>query len=222
MCGEIADFSTFSFHAVKNLTVAEGGAITWRHIDGVDDEKIYKQAMLWSLHGQNKDALAKTKLGAWEYDIVMPGYKCNMTDIMASIGLVQLERYPDLIARRREIMDKYEAGLKNMPVEIICHDAEDYHSSRHLCLVRLLEKDVDFRNALIEKMAEREVATNVHYKPLPMHTAYKNLGYDIKDFPNAYNRYKNEITLPLHTLLSDEQVDFVIKTFIECYKELDK
>ena len=213
MCGEIADFTSFSFHAVKNLTTAEGGALTWRPLAGVDDEWLYKQFQLMSLHGQNKDALAKTKLGAWEYDIVYPAYKCNMTDIMAAIGLVQLERYPGMLARRREIIGRYDGALRDCGVQVLDHYGEDHESSGHLYLVRLLGRDELFRNGVIERMAEREIACNVHYKPLPMMTAYKNLGFDIKDYPNAYNQYCNEITLPLHTCLTDEQVEYVIENF---------
>lgn len=213
MCGEITDFTSFSFHAVKNLTTAEGGALTWRTLPGIDDEWLYKQFQLMSLHGQNKDALAKTKLGAWEYDIVYPAYKCNMTDIMASIGLVQLDRYPGMLARRREIIERYDEALKDQNVQVLNHYGEDHESSGHLYLVRLLGRDELFRNKVIEQMAEREIACNVHYKPLPMMTAYKNLGFDIKDFPNAYNQYKNEVTLPLHTCLTDEQVEYVIDKF---------
>ena len=215
MCGEIADFTSFSFHAVKNLTTAEGGALTWRPLAGVDDEWLYKQFQLMSLHGQNKDALAKTKLGAWEYDIVYPAYKCNMTDIMAAIGLVQLERYPGMLARRREIIERYNEALKGCNVQVLEHYGENHDSSGHLYLVRLLGRDETFRNGVIERMAEREIACNVHYKPLPMMTAYKNLGFDIKDYPNAYNQYCNEITLPLHTCLTDEQVEYVIENFKE-------
>ena len=215
MCGEIADFTSFSFHAVKNLTTAEGGALTWRPLAGVDDEWLYKQFQLMSLHGQNKDALAKTKLGAWEYDIVYPAYKCNMTDIMAAIGLVQLERYPGMLARRREIIGRYDGALRDCGVQVLDHYGEDHESSGHLYLVRLLGRDELFRNGVIERMAEREIACNVHYKPLPMMTAYKNLGFDIKDYPNAYNQYRNEITLPLHTCLTDEQVEYVIENFKE-------
>ena len=214
-CGEIADFTSFSFHAVKNLTTAEGGAVTWRNIPGIDNEWIYKQFQLLSLHGQNKDALAKTQLGAWEYDIVAPNYKCNMTDIMAAIGLMQLKRYPEMLTRRREIISRYNEGLKNQQVEVLNHYDENHSSSGHLYLVRLIGKDVEFRNDVINKMAERGIACNVHYKPLPMMTAYKDLGFDINDFPNSYNQYMNEITLPLHTCLTDEQVDYVIKNFIE-------
>ena len=221
-CGEIADFTSFSFHAIKNLTTAEGGALVWRPVPGVDDEWIYHQFMLLSLHGQDKDALAKTKLGSWEYDIVMPAYKCNMTDLMAGIGLAQLERYPLLLKRRREILDRYEAGLLDLPVEILQHDGTDqqgaeFHSSRHLCLTRLSGKDSAFRNRLITAMAEQGVATNVHYKPLPMMTAYRNLGFSIESYPNAYRQYENEITLPLHTCLDDEQIEYVIRTFRDCY-----
>ena len=214
MCGNIADFTSFSFHAVKNLTTAEGGALTWRTLPGIDDEWLYKQFQLFSLHGQNKDALAKTKLGAWEYDIVYPAYKCNMTDIMAAIGLVQFERYPGMLARRREMIGKYDEALKDCNVQVLEHYGADHESSGHLYLVRLLGRDEVFRNEVIEKMAEREIACNVHYKPLPMMTAYKNLGFDIKNFPNAYNQYRNEITLPLHTCLTDEQLDYVIRNFI--------
>lgn len=215
MCGEIADFTSFSFHAVKNLTTAEGGAVTWRNIPGIDNEWIYKQFQLLSLHGQNKDALAKTQLGAWEYDIVAPNYKCNMTDIMAAIGLMQLKRYPEMMVRRNEIINRYNEGLKNLQVEILNHYDENHSSSGHLYLVRLIGKDMEYRNEVIIKMAERGIACNVHYKPLPMMTAYKNLGFNIQDYPNAYNQYRNEITLPLHTCMTDEQVDYVIENFVE-------
>lgn len=215
MCGEIADFTSFSFHAVKNLTTAEGGAVTWRNIEGVDNEWIYKQFQLLSLHGQNKDALAKTQLGAWEYDIVSPAFKCNMTDIMAAIGLKQFERYPQMLVRRREIIERYNAALKNLNVEVLGHYSDDHASSGHLYFVRLLGKDVKFRNEVITEMARREIACNVHYKPLPMMTAYKNLGFDIADYPNAYNQYQNEVTLPLNTCLTDEQVEYVIENFVE-------
>ena len=213
MCGEIADFTAFSFHAVKNFTTAEGGAVVWRDIDGIDNEEIYKNYMLLSLHGQSKDALAKTQLGAWEYDIVMPGYKCNMTDIMAGIGLAQMRRYPKLLMRRCNIIGQYDAVMDNLPVQVLQHYGEDFASSGHLYLVRLEGKDEAYRNEFIRKMAELEVATNVHYKPLPMHTAYKKLGFDIKDYPNAYQMYHNEITLPLHTCLSDEEVEYVLDCF---------
>ena len=215
MCGEVADFTSFSFHAVKNLTTAEGGAITWRPIEGIDDEWLYKQYQLLSLHGQSKDALAKTQLGAWEYDIVAPDYKCNMTDISAAIGLVQIRRYAELLHRRREIIERYNEALKDCNVQVLNHYGEGHQSSGHLYLVRLLGKDSSYRNEVIRKMAERGIACNVHYKPLPMMTAYKNLGFDIKDYPNAYRQFENEVTLPLHTRLSDEDVAYVISNFVE-------
>ena len=215
MCGEVADFTSFSFHAVKNLTMAEGGAITWRPIEGIDDEWLYKQYQLLSLHGQSKDALAKTQLGAWEYDIVSPDYKCNMTDIAAAIGLVQIRRYAELLHRRREIVERYNEALKDCNVQVLNHYGEDFQSSGHLYLVRLLGKDAEYRNEVIRKMAERGIACNVHYKPLPMMTAYKNLGFDIKDYPNAYLQFENEVTLPLHTRLSDEDVEYVIGNFVD-------
>ena len=215
-CGEIADFTSFSFHAVKNLTTAEGGALVWRDIQGVDNEELYKQFMLLSLHGQSKDALAKTQLGAWEYDIAAPYFKCNMTDIMASLGIAQLRRYPKLLMRRREIIEKYNEGLKSEEVTVLQHYGEDYSSSGHLYLVRLIGKTREECNEIIIKMAERGVAANVHYKPLPMLTAYKNLGFSIEDYPNAYELFSNEITLPLHTKLTDEEVDYVIQVFKEC------
>lgn len=215
-CGQEADFTSFSFHAVKNLTTAEGGALVWRQIDGIDDDEIYKKMMLFSLHGQSKDALAKTQLGAWEYDIVAPLYKCNMTDIMAALGLAQLRRYHELLLRRKEIINKYDEGLKGLPVTVLKHYGEDYSSSGHLYLVRVLEKNREECNKIIEKMAEAGVATNVHYKPLPMLSAYKNLGFDIKDYPNAYTMFQNEITLPLHTKLTDEEVVYIIETFRKC------
>ena len=215
MCGEIADFTSFSFHAVKNLTTAEGGALTWRNHDGVDNESLYKQFQLLSLHGQNKDALAKTRLGAWEYDIVAPYYKCNMTDVMAGIGLAQLKRYPEMLYRRRQIIERYNEGLRGCDVQVLDHFGDDHSSSGHLYLVRLLGEDVEYRNAVIERMAERGIACNVHYKPLPMMTAYKNLGFDIVDYPNAYSQYHNEITLPLHTSLTNEDVEYVISNFVD-------
>ena len=219
MCGEVADFTSFSFHAVKNLTTAEGGAITWRPIEGIDDEWLYKQYQLLSLHGQSKDALAKTQLGAWEYDIVAPDYKCNMTDISAAIGLVQIRRYAELLHRRREIIERYNEALKDCNVQVLNHYGEDHQSSGHLYLVRLLGKDSAYRNEVIRKMAERGIACNVHYKPLPMMTAYKNLGFDIKDYPNAYHQFENEVTLPLHTRLTDEDVAYVIGNFVDCIRE---
>ena len=219
VAGEIADFSSFSFHAVKNLTTAEGGAATWRSRDFIDNEAVYKQFQLLSLHGQSKDALAKTQLGAWEYDIVAPNYKCNMTDIMAAIGLKQLERYPGLVERRHKIIEKYDAALKPLGVKTLPHATENTYSSGHLYLSRILGINAEQRHEIIVKMAEQGIATNVHYKPLPMMTAYKNLGFDIKDYPNAYAQFANEITLPLHTLLTDEQVDFIVETFVKTIKE---
>lgn len=217
MCGEIADFTSFSFHAVKNLTTAEGGALTWRPVEGMDDEWIYKQFQLLSLHGQNKDALTKTQLGAWEYDIVAPNYKCNMTDIMAAIGLAQLKRYPEMLYRRRQIIERYDAALEasEIPVRVLNHYGDEHSSSGHLYLVRLLGKTLEQRNEVINRMAERGIACNVHYKPLPMMTAYKNLGFDINDYLNAYNQFVNEITLPLHTKLTDEDIDYVISNFVD-------
>ena len=219
MCGNIADFTSFSFHAVKNLTTAEGGALTWRNISGIDNDWLYKQFQLLSLHGQNKDALAKTKLGAWEYDIVYPAYKCNMTDIMAGIGLAQLKRYPEMLYRRRQIIERYNEALKECNVQVLEHYGEKHSSSGHLYLVRLLGKDMEFRNEVIFRMAERDIACNVHYKPLPMMTAYKNLGFDIKNYPNAYDMFVNEVTLPLHTCLSDEQVEYLLSNFMEIINE---
>ncbi len=267
MAGEIADFTSFSFHAVKNLTTAEGGATVWKSIPGIDDEEIYKQYMLYSLHGQNKDALAKTQLGNWEYDIAGPYYKCNMTDIMASMGLVQLKRYPGILKRRKEIIEKYNKAFKGLDIEVldhygenhtssghlyltrligksreVCNDVivkmaeaeiatnvhyevldhygENHTSSGHLYLTRLIGKSREVCNDVIVKMAEAEIATNVHYKPLPMMTAYRNLGFDIQNFPNAYHMFENEITLPLHTCLTDEQVDYIIETYRKIVKEL--
>lgn len=209
-CGQVADFTCYSFHAVKNLTTAEGGAVVWRNDCGLDDEWLYKQYMLYSLHGQSKDALAKTQKGAWEYDIVYPAYKCNMTDIMASIGLVQLERYEGLLERRREIIETYERALLPLGIQSLQHYGEEFSSSGHLYFLRIPEINEEMRNEIIIKMAEAGVACNVHYKPLPMFTAYKNLGFDIKDYPNAFKVYKNEITLPLHTLMDNADVQYVI------------
>ncbi len=217
--GSVADFTSFSFHAVKNLTTAEGGALTWKHVDGLDNDALYKEFMLWSLHGQSKDALAKTKLGAWEYDIVYTGYKCNMTDIMASIGLVQLDRYQDLLNRRKEIIDLYNKLLDKEKVELISHEKGNSISSKHLMLTRVKGIDVEERNDIITKLAEVGVASNVHYKPLPMHTAYKNLGFDIKNYPNAYSLYKNEITLPLHTKLTNEDVEYICQEYNRILKD---
>ena len=213
--GSVADFTSFSFHAVKNFTTAEGGALTWRSREGIDNEQLYHQFQLLSLHGQSKDALAKTQLGAWEYDIVSPAYKCNMTDVMAAIGLVQMKRYPGLLARRRQLIETYNEALKDCNVALLNHYNEEHISSGHLYLVRLLGKDSAFRNEVITEMARREIACNVHYKPLPMMTAYKALGFDIKDYPNAYRQFENEVTLPLHTRLSDEQVEYVVSNFKE-------
>ena len=220
MCGEIADFTSFSFHAVKNLTTAEGGALTWRSREGMDNETIYKQLQLLSLHGQNKDALAKTRLGAWEYDIIGTWYKCNMTDVMAGIGLAQLKRYPEMLRRRRQLIERYNVALEPYNLQVLNHYSNDHSSSGHLYLVRLPGATIEQRNDVIVKMAERGIATNVHYKPLPMMTAYKALGYDIKDFPNAYAQFENEITLPLHTRLTDEDVDYILANFIDIIKEL--
>ena len=244
MAGEIADFSSFSFHAVKNFTTAEGGALTWNlpfgnevvNVDDNDDvnlsymptvpkkdgetwnEMLYRLSQLFSLHGQNKDALAKTKLGAWEYDIIGPWYKCNMTDIMAALGLVQMERYEGMLKRRQEIVAKYDAALKDLNVAVLNHKGADHCSSHHLYLVRLLGKSREDANRVIEQMAERGIACNVHYKPLPMMTAYKALGFDIKDYPNAYHLFENEVTLPLHTRLTDKDVEYVIGNFVEILK----
>lgn len=219
-CGEVADFTCYSFHAVKNLTTAEGGAVVWRNDLGIDDEWLYKQFMLYSLHGQSKDALAKTQIGAWEYDIVYPAYKCNMTDIMAGFGLAQLARYDGLMKRRKEIIEMYDSALKQFEIKVLEHYDEDSKSSGHLYLTRISNIDESQRNAVIIKMAEAGVACNVHYKPLPMFTAYKNLGFDINDFPNALSMYQNEITLPLHTLLTDEDIEYVIETFKSVIKEV--
>jgi dTDP-4-amino-4,6-dideoxygalactose transaminase len=211
-CGQVADFTCFSFHAVKNLTTAEGGAVVWGSGLGLDDEWLYKQFMLYSLHGQSKDALAKTQKGAWEYDIVYPAYKCNMTDIMAGFGLIQLNRYESLLKRRKEIIEMYDKALLPLGIQSLPHYNEDFASSGHLYLARIPGVGEKERNEIIIKMAEVGVSCNVHYKPLPMFTAYKNLGFDIKNYPNAFDMYRNEITLPLHTLLSDEDVEYVIKS----------
>lgn len=217
--GALADFSSFSFHAVKNLTTAEGGALTWRSIPGIDDETIYRQIQLMSLHGQSKDALAKTQLGAWEYDIVGPWYKCNMTDVAAAIGLAQFKRYDSMLRRRKEIIERYDAVLKPLGVEVLKHYSEAYQSSGHLYITRVPGITAEQRNEIIVKMAEKGVACNVHYKPLPMHTAYKKMGFAISDFPNAYAHFINEITLPLHTTLTDEQVEYVLETYTDVLKE---
>lgn len=222
MSGEIADFTTFSFHAVKNLTTAEGGAATWKNKEGLNNEAIYKQYQLLSLHGQTKDAMHKNGLGAWEYDIVDTYYKCNMTDIMAGIGLAQMERYEGLIERRHEIISKYNEAFKDLPVMVLNHRNENHRSSGHLYFIRIKGIDEEKRNEIIVKMAERGIACNVHYKPLPMLTAYKKLGFDIKEYPNAFDFYKNEITLPLYSKLTDEQVDYIIDNFKEIVEEYTK
>lgn len=213
--GAIADFTTFSFHAVKNLTTGEGGAVTWKEFPGVDHEMLYKQYMLLSLHGQNKDALAKTKLGAWEYDIVEPYFKCNMTDIMASLGLAQLKRYPALLARRHELITRYNEAFSRENVQCLAHSGEGFRSSGHLYLMRLLGKKQEDRNRFIEQLAERDIAANVHYKPLPLLSAYHKRGFCIEDYPNAFAMYENEVTLPLHTCLTDEQVDYLLSSCLE-------
>lgn len=209
--GSIADFTCFSFHAVKNFTVAEGGSVTWNRNLGLNDDEVYKEFQLLSLHGQSKDALSKTKLGSWEYDIVAPNYKCNLTDIASGIGLAQLKRYPGLLKRRFEIVERYNKGFEGTRIKPFIHFEENRKSCCHLYIVNIEGASEEDRNEIIVKMAERGIATNVHYKPLPMHTAYKNLGFDIKDYPNAFDNYKSEITLPLHTLLTDEQVDYIIE-----------
>ncbi len=217
--GSIADFSNFSFHAVKNFTTAEGGAVTWRDIPGVDNETIYHQYQLLSLHGQSKDALAKTQLGAWEYDIVGPWYKCNMTDVMAGIGLAQMKRYSGLLSRRKEIITTYDAAFRPLGIETLNHYTSEHQSSGHLYITRVPGITLEQRNEIIIKMAEEEIACNVHFKPLPMMTAYKNLGFTIVDYPNAYQRFANEITLPLHTKLTDEEVNYIIKKYTEIVKQ---
>ena len=216
--GAVADFSNFSFHAVKNFTTAEGGYATWKDKEGIDNEKLYKKYQLLSLHGQSKDALSKTKLGSWEYDIVGPWYKCNMTDVLAGIGLAQVKRYPTLLKRRKEIIEKYDKAFRPLGIKSLNHFDQNHKSSGHLYITQVLGIDTEQRNKIIEEMAEKGIACNVHYKPLPLLTAYKNLGFDIKDYPNAYNHYKNEITLPLHTKLTDEEVDYIIESFCEIVK----
>ena len=218
--GSVADFSNFSFHAVKNFTTAEGGAVTWRDIDGIDNEEIYHQYQLLSLHGQSKDALAKTQLGAWEYDVIGPWYKCNMTDVVAGIGLAQMKRYAGLLSRRKQMINKYDAAFKPLGIEVLLHYTEEHQSSGHLYITRVPGITTEQRQEIIVKMAEAGIACNVHYKPLPLLTAYKNLGFDIKDYPNAYARFINEITLPLHTKLTDEEVGYVIENYsriVEAY-----
>ena len=217
--GTLADFTCFSFHAVKNLTTAEGGAVTWKSREGIDDEKLYKDYQIYSLHGQTKDALEKTQKGSWEYDILIPAYKCNMTDIQAGIGLGQLKRYDSLLKRRHEIIEKYENAFKDTRVVIPKHTGEDHISSGHLYLARLEGMSMEERNEIIIKMEERGISTNVHYKPLPLLTAYRNLGFDIKDYPNAYHLFENEISLPIYSTLSDDEVDYIAKNLLEILKE---
>ena len=214
-CGQAADFTCFSFHAVKNLTTGEGGAVTWNDIAEIDNDYIYKQYMLLTLHGQNKDALSKTMLGAWEYDILSPAYKCNMTDITAGIGLAQLDRYDGMLQTRKELIELYDEGLRNLDVQVLNHFGEQHSSSGHLYLVRLLGKTLEERNQMIEKLAEQGIATNVHYKPLPMHTAYKKLGFDVKQYPNSFEMFSNEITLPLNTVMTADDVEYILKNFRE-------
>lgn len=219
MCGEIADFTCFSFHAVKNLTTAEGGAVVWNSIPGISNQDIYNRYQLFSLHGQSKDALHKSKAGAWEYDILMPGYKCNMTDVTAAVGLKQLERYPAMLERRHWIIQQYDTAFHPLGIQTLKHSDNTYRSSGHLYLTRIPGITVEQRNEIILKMADRGIACNVHYKPLPMLTAYKNLGFAIEDYPNAYSQFVNEITLPLYTLLTDQDVECVIKNYKELLKE---
>lgn len=220
--GAVADFSSFSFHAVKNFTTAEGGALTWRNIKGIDNDEIYKQLQLFSLHGQSKDALAKTQLGAWEYDIVGTWFKCNMTDVAAAIGLAQFKRYPAILERRKTIVEKYDAAFRPLGIQTLLHYTNEYSSSGHLYLTRIPGIGVEERNAVIVKMAEEGIACNVHYKPLPMHTAYKALGFDVKDYPNAYAQFANVVSLPLHTRLTDEEIDYIIAKYIEIASEYIK
>lgn len=222
MAGSVADFTTFSFHAVKNLTTAEGGAVTWRNIEGIDNEWLYKQYQLFSLHGQSKDALAKTQLGAWEYDIVSLAYKCNMTDIMGAIGLAQFSRYEGMLERRHQIIEMYNEKLHKLGVKTLTHKTENSTSSGHLYLTRIPGITPEQRNEIIIKMAEKNIACNVHYKPLPMMTGYKALGFDIADYPNAYNQFSNEITLPLHTRLTDDEVNYVADTYCDILKDYIK
>lgn len=217
--GCFADFTCYSFHAVKNLTTAEGGAVTWKSVDGIDDEWIYKQYMNLSLHGQTKDALNKTKIGSWEYDIVSPAYKCNMTDIQASIGLEQLKRYEGMLTRRHEVIDQYDNAFRTMPVDVLCHENNEQRSSGHLYFIRPEGISEEERNEIIRKLAEMGVATNVHYKPLPLLTAYKNLGFKMDDYPNAFAYYQNEITLPLYSRLTDEQVDYIIENTVKVLQD---
>ena len=219
-CGNISDFTCFSFHAVKNLTTGEGGAVTWRHITEIDSDALYRQYMLYSLHGQSKDALAKTQLGAWEYDIMLPGYKCNMTDVTAAIGLVQLARYPEMLEKRRKIISRYLVGLGERNLQFAPHYTSSSTSSGHLFLVRMEGQQREIRDRVIQDMASKGISTNVHYKPLPMHTAYRRMGFSIDEYPNSYRQFENEITLPLHTKLTDEEVEFVIDEFTEIIQRI--
>lgn len=218
--GSVADFTTFSFHAVKNFTTAEGGSVTWKQNENFDNEELYREYQIYSLHGQTKDALAKTKAGSWEYDIVIPGYKCNLTDIAASIGLVQLDRYPKLLERREDIIDQYNKGFEGTRIKALSHSSENYKSCGHLYITHIEGATFEQRGEIIVKMAERGISCNVHYKPLPLLTAYKNLGFNIENYPNAYNYYVKEITLPLHTRLSDEDVAVIIENFKEIVEEV--
>ncbi|HBM5730040.1 TPA: DegT/DnrJ/EryC1/StrS family aminotransferase [Enterococcus faecium] len=220
MVGNVADLTTFSFHAVKNFTTAEGGALVWKEHDKLDNEAMYHQCQLLSLHGQSKDALTKTQLGAWEYDIVGPWYKCNMTDVTASIGLAQFERYPNILKRRKNIIKRYDEAFQQLGIEVLMHYTDDYSSSGHLYITRVPNISSEQRNEIIIKMAEQGIACNVHYKPLPMFTAYKNMGFDINNYPNAYAHFVNEITLPLHTKLTDEEVEYVINNYSKIVKDL--
>lgn len=217
--GAIADFTSFSFHAVKNLTTAEGGALSWKTIEGVDNDELYHELQLYSLHGQSKDALSKNKAGAWEYDVVYPAYKCNMTNINAAIGIAQLERYDGLLARRKVLNERYQEALETLGIKVMHHYTDEMTSTGHLYLVRIPGASVEDRNAVIQDMAEREIACNVHYKPLPMMTAYKNLGFDIADYPNAYHQYENLISLPIFSTMTDEQNEYVIENFIDILKK---
>ena len=217
--GAIADFTSFSFHAVKNLTTAEGGALSWKTIEGMDNDELYHELQLYSLHGQSKDALSKNKAGAWEYDVVYPAYKCNMTNINAAIGIAQLERYDGLLARRRTLNERYQEALEILGIKVMHHYTEEMTSTGHLYLVRIPGASVEDRNTVIQDMAEREIACNVHYKPLPMMTAYKNLGFDIADYPNAYHQYENLISLPIFSTMTDEQNEYVIENFVDILKK---
>ena len=219
MIGSVADFTSFSFHAVKNITTAEGGALTWKSIAGIDDEELYHKVQLYSLHGQSKDALSKTATGSWEYDVVAPWYKCNMTDIMAAMGVAQLRRYSDILKRREEIAGTYDSAFQSLGIEVLPHHTDEWHSSMHLYMTRIPGITFEQRQEIIVKMAKRGIATNVHYKPLPMMTAYRNLGFDMKDFPNSYHYFVNEVTLPLHTKLTDKEVAYIIEHYCDILKQ---